>query len=245
MQWRAVALCVMATAIGVSAGSPVGTILGKKVYWESTHPAFDTLGWGEIERSVLQSDSSRARGPHGALGYFAEHERKIFQVKNPTAMNLAILADLGYEPVVLTNWFARPIDQISIDGGPDYERRRIVSDYLWERVSDVDISRGAMDESRYELTFHFDEGGWSRYPGRKRVCSCDQQVVTPGKGVEITFANLGGEALVFDRRILAVYIVAEERKRVSRIVSDIEAIMDKLELDMSYKPAELVELTEE
>jgi hypothetical protein len=50
------------------------------------------------------------------------------------------------------------------------------------------------------------------------------------------------EAQDIKRFIYTVYMVADKTKKSSKIASEIESQMDKLKLDMSYKPPKVKEV---
>lgn len=243
MTARIVCVCgaVMLLCAGVDARTVVGSLYGHDVFWMEPAMRLDTLHWYGVERTHFAVDSTERHIPEEATALFADSGMQLFELKDLTAMSVAILKDRGYTVAFLAQWNATPSQYIDIYGNvegttnADYERRRIVTDFIWEVLEAADVGKPSKLGGDYTVTLRFEGNGWSRCDGKEDVCKHVMQLATGGEAVHLRFVNDMEFELAFSRRLYRAVLVAPAGKKPSRIISELEGVMDALKLDLSYK----------
>ncbi|MBD3343613.1 MAG: hypothetical protein GF401_00970 [Chitinivibrionales bacterium] len=227
-------------------GSPravAGTMLGKKLWWETADISYDTLGWDAIEKAREIDDSMQRRGPYESCEKFAAKGKVFFRVKELSALSVAILKDLGFEILFLVQYrgFTESDLMISVPGSSkDYKQRLMRSDYLWEKLEDFNLEKPEKMDDNYTVTLNFHEGGFSKYTGKEDIMNNAKQIVSGKSGVIIENRHdTGGENVLVRRIVYSVFMIADKKMTGKKIISKVEKVMDSLGLDLSYKPPHL------
>jgi hypothetical protein len=212
------------------------------MFLDSDHARFDTLGWDSVSRGY--GVSSQARGPGAACVDFAQKGKQILFVRNLTALSAAILSDLGYRVWILTQWRAETQSDIkySTPGADDnYAKRRYLSDLQWEKLDRCEVEKPTKIVPEYNVKLWFAGAGYGILEGRAEVANRSEPIQGTPDGLVLSIE--GGEHhedLVVRRCMWKAVIVIDSGTKGSAVVSAIEEVMDKLGLDLSYKPPEFV-----
>ncbi len=236
----AVHVILLSLAVSVCGRHSVGRICGQRVFFLEEGTWVDTVGWGDVEREQLRADSDDAErsGPAQSFAAFEAQGKRLYRLRELSAVVAAILHDIDLRVVTLAQWVSQPNTYISLSGpssrGDAYQRRRIVSDYVWERLDGARIGPGGKLDDDLRVTLSFARGNHSVFPGKQMLTEHAVSLVAPGEAAQLQFTNGSGYEVFFKRRIHRTYLIAPADLSVKRIVSRIEGAMDKLKLDLSY-----------
>jgi hypothetical protein len=219
----------------IAANISLGKIFDKKIYLQTDNIVLDTLDWKNIDkRHGLVTNASN---PVAACSTYNANGMCIFKVSQATGMTLAILKDLGYEIIVLSQWNMLPNDMIKINmpsTDSEYGRRRFMSDFLWETVKKIDIKGPTKLVEDYTLSISFEDAGYCSYMGKEEILNAFPQMLSSEQTIRIYFDNGMVEELLVKRKMYKAYLLTDKNKKASDIIGEIEAGMDKMKLDMSY-----------
>lgn len=231
-----IALCLLlACSAQVSANITLGKIFDKKIHLQTDDVVFDTLDWKIIdERHGLLSFCAN---PSAACSAYAEKGTRFFKVSQATGMALAILKDLGYEMLVLSQWNILPNDMIMVYAPSvrsEYGRRRFMSDFIWETVDRIDLTHPTKIIEDYTLSVWFKDAGYCSYMGKEDILKAFSQMLSSEQTIRIYYDNGTVHDLLVKRKIYGIYLLADMKKKASGIISEMESMMDKMKLDLSY-----------
>jgi hypothetical protein len=83
-----------------------------------------------------------------------------------------------------------------------------------------------------------------RYFGKEDVLVSSREITGTTEGLVIEFTGQrSAESFKVRRKIWDAFLIADAKKKDSAIITDIETVMDKMKLDMSYPVAKLVSIT--
>ncbi|MBD3239477.1 MAG: hypothetical protein GF331_02755 [Chitinivibrionales bacterium] len=241
---RVVPLALLLSMCSSASGRHVvGSICGQKVFFREENTRIDTLGWDKVEQQYFDADSSKRRRPEQAVAAFEAHGKRIYRLRELSAIGAAILQDLGFDVVLLSQWVAQPSQYINPDGpssrGDSYQRQRIVSDYLWERLSGAELERPSELAQDLQVTLRFARDNRSTVPGKQLIVKHAMPLVAPGEAVVLSFVGGTSVETFFKRRPYRAYLIAPAELSVKKIIARIEGVMDKLKLDLSYTVPEI------
>ena len=254
-------VCVCISVAGYADSKVVaGTILGVNHYWQNSEVvsgpvrgsnqyidlatmSFDTVNFDTCALRIGVLASRKVQGVSAACGLFASSQKAIFGVKNPCAMTIPLLAQLGYDILVLSQWNCLPEGEqkvVSAGMSKEVKPQRIMSDYVWESVERSVLESPTTMHRDYYVNIYFHGYGYSRYEGKEDFGKSFQQQLGAGDGLVVRFnpyeVNGGNtQFLTTRRRIYAVYIVAAVDQTAANIIAKLENEMDKMKLDLSYK----------
>jgi hypothetical protein len=221
-----------------------GSLVGKSLYWQPQEELeLDTLGWdqwGSDAVVVGQADTTV-----GALvGRLGQNQLQVVQLRQCSAIVAALVSQMhNYSLVVLTQWHGstKGLVKVPLPGMVNQAvQHNIVSDYLWERPSAIKITdAGSVGQSDYGVELLFGPFGSAQFGAREQVVLQDR-AMSGVHGFSVAVPEVEFYEDVFmQRTILAVYLVAPADKRTKDIVADIEKMMDRKKLDLSYKVPEI------
>jgi hypothetical protein len=226
--------------------SSAGVMLGKSFWWKTNTLIYDTLGWSEVERKLMP-DTSNLKSPIAACALLAKNGKTIYRLKNLSAMSLIILRDLGYRVALSTQWTALSQNQIKVavsGASNDYMQQDVRTDYLWETIDTFAIQKPTETVTDYTVELSFADGGMVQYFGKEDVLSSSREITGIADGLVIEYSGQrSAEALKVRRKIWDAFLIVDAKKKDSAIITDIETVMDKMKLDMSYPVAKLVSIT--
>lgn len=248
MTCRAAAyIALLSIAVPTCGRHTVGTMCGQKVFFLEDETRVDTVGWNDVEREQFgpewpgrnNPDSLGRSGPSQATAAFEAHGKRLYRLRDLSAVAAAILHELNLQVVTLSQWVSQPNTYMSLSGpssrGDSYQRRRIVSDYLWERLDGARTERPVKLSDDPQITLQFARGNYSTMPGKQMLCERAVQLVAPGEAARLEFTDESGYEVFFKRRIHRTYLIAPAELSVKQIISRIESAMDKRKLDLSYR----------
>jgi len=217
-----------------------GTLFHRDLFWQIDDESFDTIGWNCID--TFFSEEADAKHSIQDLSMFLKKQNlKLLEVKECSAISAAILHDLGYHVLAITQWTFQNEDNIKFyrPGMPDtYKKYMIRSHLMWEPVEMVDLKPPEKLQPNYICKIHFTHCGFSIYSG-KDILQSKTNVLQANSGIRIEY--IGGDASNINgkRKIYKVFLIVDKSKKRSKIISEIEDSMDKLQLDLSYKSPKL------
>lgn len=241
-------LALATSAIGdeIARRVKAGEMLGATFYWEAREQTFDTLRWNDAEKDLEVKDKG-ARGVIQSCRPLAAVGKQAFRLKNLTALSLVILKDLGFEIYFLTQWGGTTKNEIkvAVPGIDDqYKRHSILSDFLWERLDRYEIEKPTTMEPSYTVRVYFSNHGYGTYSGKEKLRTNRVQILGVSDGLVLEFASGDSyEDVTVGRLVHDAYLITDTDLTVKKIIRQVEKTMDKLELDLSYKPPELVPVT--
>jgi hypothetical protein len=225
-----------------------GQLFGLNLFWDDGKFVADTILNGKICSKELV-DSCSNSSFHANCIRICKSGKTIYKVKSISSISAAILHDLGYDVFYLTQLQAVTPEGINI-GAPgmsqNFHYQTAFSDYLWEVVSDTKIDKKPKTAStEFDVRLYFESNGYCMYGGKSDILSERAQIMGTNQGIVLKLlGNTGWADMTIHRRILGVYLMADKAKKSTAMVGDIEHEMDKLNLDISYKPPVLTELRE-
>ncbi|MDD5674782.1 MAG: hypothetical protein PHC61_11500, partial [Chitinivibrionales bacterium] len=98
-----------------------GVMLGKAFYWQSNAITCDTMAWEIFLRALFDSTDSVYKNPEGSVDFLRCRGYKAYEVTGGCALTTAILDDLHYKVIMLTQWNAVPKGEIMVNA-PGMER---------------------------------------------------------------------------------------------------------------------------
>jgi hypothetical protein len=246
-RWTILAVLLLcASSEAADETKSMGKLLGRSVYWVGDNVRLDTLCWDEVEEAILGIDSTDRIRPSEAVGVFADSGYQLYRITNASAVGVALLHDAGCRVLVLSQWNATPQTYFSLNGpssrGDAYEKQRGVTDYLWERVERTEVAKPGRLGEGFGVTCHFADGGYCTWQSADELCKHVVQMVTPADGVHLQFTSGTEMQLTFARRVYEAYAVASSDSSLKQIMSAVDAAMDKMKLDLSYRAPTLVPL---
>ncbi len=212
-----------------------GEMLEKKFYWQTRDLTYDTLGWDKL---TGYESTDGYKGVAQACGPLQEADKQAFFLKDITALSAVILIDLGYEIYVLTQWGGKTQEaiKVSVPGlDQDYRERSIFTDFLWEKVTRYEIEKPTDLQPDYEVKLYFGNNGYAIYPGREKLRTNAAQILGTTSGLVLEM-DISAEDLPVRRLVHQAYLIAGDSARSGKVVRKVEKSMDKLGLDLSYKP---------
>lgn len=215
-----------------------GTLLGRPLYWRFDLVRLDTLGGRDALRhaGIAPPSGGELRSPASLARALAEAEMKLLRIRDANVIALALLHELGYRVVCLTQWSCRVKGTWPGDNRSYIEDDMAFSDYYWEPLSGVDVDAApAVRREEYLVELHFARGGHSEYPGKWAALRSREALA----GTEGLILRRTGKRYVAEnpyRTILGCYLVVDAGKTIDQVVAHLEQGMDKRLLDMSYKP---------
>jgi len=203
----------------------------KPIRWEEII-GLKLLGWAGVIVVLIGAALFLKEGYD--QGWFGQHP--WVRVANPTAMGLALLADLGHPVAALCQWHASLKNKVKVPkpGMSQKEMRHsLVSDFRWETVERSSIEPvGSAGDLRVHV--FFTGRGQSMYDGRDAVAGMNRQVAGID-GVLIRIPELGFEEdLSLRRTASAICVVAPSNITPKDLVAGIEKAMDKRKLNLSF-----------
>jgi hypothetical protein len=230
-------------SLSFAGAAPRAEVLDKQFFWYTSGLTLDTLGWDSVEQRA-GVEPTGATCPRDAAGELRARGKAIMRVEEPSAMSVAVLGDLGFSVVVLSQWTSLPSGELrrkGAHGSIQYGDARLISDYHWEALEKVDIEKPTRMREDFLLTLHFRKGACSEYEGREGLEKSAKHIPVGSRGTSVDYDEGGGSTdLKPLRRIHATYIITDAGSKPSTVIEEMEKVMDKLKLDLSYKIPKLV-----
>jgi hypothetical protein len=223
-----------------------GNLFGLGLFWDDGNFVADTILMSKI-CSKEPVDSCSNNSFRANCVRINKNGKSIYKVKSVSSISAAILHDLGYDVFYLTQLQAVTPEGINV-GAPgmsqNFHYQTAFSEYLWEEVSDTRIEKKPKTSStEFDVKLYFDNNGYCQYGGKTDILSERAQIMGTNQGIVLKLlGNTGWSDMTINRRIVGVYLMSEKAKKAAALVNDIEHEMDKLNLDISYKPPVLTEL---
>jgi len=236
----ATALAVLLSISAVFSNMIADTVLGHVMYWNSEDISFDTTGWALIASEAIGDAQAGLKTPSQALPLFQQKSKKIYRLKNPSAVSLAILKSLGYDVFFLSQWNGFPSGSIKLAGQGQFEAQRIRSDFLWEWLAGADAKEKPKVAGTYEAIMKFGDGTYCRYAADALVCNAAKTIEGAADDIYLEFTGNHNQRVDMQRRIYTAYCIADSKAKPSKIIGDIEKEMDAMKLDISYKAPEFI-----
>lgn len=219
-----------------SQNTSAGKIFDIPFYWQTDKTVFDTLGWNVIDDSM--NVDTKCKSPQKACAIYNGSGYYIYKLEDATPMSIAILFDLKYKIIMLSQWNVFPPDKILVESKNtpnEYKNHRIMSDYVWEQISKYDFEKPTGKMNDFKLSFHFADHGFSTMKGKDELMKLFVPLESTTEHFRIDFYGGSSSSEVTKRKFFAVYVISKGVKKPSEIVNEIENKMDELKLDLSYK----------
>lgn len=222
-----------------------GNLLGVSFYWDNQDFSADTISSGGVTKLVgKRHEEMNPFTFHAFLSAAKEAGKTIYELKECNGISAAILNDLGYPVVLATQWSSITDYDIKVySPGMDdeYKQRRLITDLIYETLDTFDIDKPSKLKEDYTVALHFSRGGRAKYEGKEIITGKAQPYITPGAGLVISLDRAEThEDQDIQKRIWDAYLIVDGKKKTSKVISEIESVMDDLGLDLSYKPPEIV-----
>jgi hypothetical protein len=218
------------------------TVMGYKLFWTTDDESYDTLGWKQVISLYTKENVDDHSSMSSAQSLLQANGIRVLRLRNTNAVSLAILAELGYRVIVLSQWNGEPEGYIQVAHVSGYNVQHLRTDFLWEIITGAKVQEDRNVVAGRTAKLLFGDYGYCAFP-------CDADIaakagIVQGTTEDIELEFKGGERAQVNilRRIHQAYLIADAKKKPSAIVAEIEAEMDKLKLDLSYKPPEIVEV---
>jgi hypothetical protein len=241
-----IAFCLLSAVRAQQPRNVAGTMLGVTLYWETFSIAFDTIMFEKIGKQEHLPPGDIKTIEAAAPLIFKKNAKRVFALSELNAISAAILVDLNYRLIVLSQWNSSTDQNIKISrpGMPnEYKKQRGLSDFLYETVERYDVEKPTQIVNDYAVKIHFSGNGYSAYSGKEQLPLSNKELMGTTDGFAVDFTDDSrGEGQRVKRLIYNAYILADKGLKPSKIVSQIESQMDKLKLDMSYKPPKITPL---
>ena len=224
-----------------------GSLLDVPFYWDNQGFSADTLSSAKVTRLVGKSSEEMKPFTFHAFRRAAEEAGKtIYELKDCNGISAAILNDLGYPVVLATQWSSLTDYEIKVSSpgmDDEYKQRRLITDLVYETLDTFDIQKPSKLQENYTVALHFSRGGRAEYEGKEGITAKAQPYITPGSGLVISLDRAANhEDQDVQKRIWEAYLLVDGKKKPSKIIGEIESVMDDLGLDLSYKPPQMVSL---
>lgn len=224
-----------------------GTLLNVPFYWDNHDFSPDTVSSAKVTNLVGKNPEEMKPFTFHAFRTAAQEAGKtIYELKKCNGISAAILNDLGYPVVLATQWssltdYAMKVHRPGMDD--EYKQRRLITDVIYETLDTFDIEKPSKLKEDYTVELHFGRGGRAEYEGKESITANAQPYITPGSGLVISLdREETHEEQDVRKQIWEAYLIVDGKKKPSKIISEIESVMDDLGLDLSYKPPEIVAL---
>jgi hypothetical protein len=214
-----------------------GSLLGKNFFWESRNMVLDTLDWKKAAgRAGLRADSGvpvseQIRAAH-------KQEKQFYELKNGSAVSIALLHRLGYPIMVLSQW-SGSIHEDNTDQRSMIEKETAITDFMWESLENAHIKRVSNVSVDLVVDLSFQDHGFSSFRGTENLSLARSQILgTAGFSLSDKTKGLMPEPNQY-RLIVRVLLVGESSRKTNAITDDLNHSMDSLKLDLSYKAPEI------
>jgi hypothetical protein len=221
-------------------------MLGKKLYWQSNSITCDTLAWAAFLKKTFDTTQITLKNPEPSLEFCCVKGMRLYELKGGSAIVGALLYDLGYKIVMLTQWNALPHGKILVGaaGMPrEYKDQRIMSDFYWEDVERVEVKKPGKIEDDFSVMLYFSDAGMSVFKGKTELNVACEQVVGTTDGLVLQLNNgTANQDLVIKRRVFRTCVLVPADKNAKAVIAQLEKAMDKLKLDLSYQIPKLTDI---
>jgi hypothetical protein len=224
-----------------------GTALGMEFYWDNGRFVPDTAS-----ANVFCGGTGLDSGCGGSLSEnfmrLCRAGKTVYRVKYLSSICAGMLCGLGYRLFCVTQLQATTPENIKVNApglGETFQYQTAFSDYVVEEISSAVLTKQPAISGidyKIKLCFGREGNGYCTYAGRDDVGAERSEIMGTSDGIGLRFlGNTGSASLKITRRILSVYLLADKSLKSSKIEEGLEDEMDKIKLDISYKPPELLE----
>ncbi len=217
-----------------------GTVLNRPLFYRHHTAYTDTVGWEEAVRAITGLVRRRIRTPAQASKVLAGEGYVLYELREATAIGVALLSELGYPVLMRTQWSAEVNGRWPADHRSYIEDDRAFSDHLYEQVERASVYRPGRVNDELAVKLEFRNGGYTVLDARRNVLLSQE----PIGGVPALRMRDGGKRTVGGmplRLVEACYVVVPRERGAEVVVRQLEEKMDGAGLDLSYRAPRLRE----